>query len=54
MIKQKTYQETDEILTANNLTLDIINEALKSGDLTTLQSLIGEAKARKDECKQTE
>ncbi len=49
MIKQKTYKETDEILSANNLTLDMINEAIKSGDLTSLQLLIEEAKKNKQE-----
>ena len=45
MIKQKAYKETDEILSANNLTLEMINEAIKSGDLTALQLIIEENKS---------
>lgn len=49
MIKQKTYKETDEILSANNLTLEMINEAIKSGDLTALQLIIEENKTSNKE-----
>lgn len=49
MIKQKTYKETDEILSANNLTLEMINEAIKSGDLTALQLIIEENKSSNKE-----
>lgn len=48
MIKQKAYKETDEILLANNLTLEMINEAIKSGDLTSLQLMVDEARAKKE------
>ena len=48
MLKQKTYKETDEILSANNLTLEMINEAIKSGDLTALQVIIEENKSNKE------
>ena len=49
MIKQKAYKETDEILSANNLTLEMINEAIKSGDLTALQLIIEENKSSNKE-----
>lgn len=48
MLKQKTYKETDDILSANNLTLEMINEAIKSGDLTALQLMIEENKANRE------
>lgn len=44
MLKQKTYKETDELLSANNLTLEMMNEAIKNGDLAQLQALIDKAK----------
>lgn len=40
MIKQKAYQETDELLVKNNITLAMINEAIKSGDLSALQNAL--------------
>lgn len=42
MQKQKSYKETDELLIANNLTIEMINEAIKKGNLSELQSLIDE------------
>lgn len=48
MLKQKSYEETEEILSANNLTLDMIKDALKNGDLLSLQMLMEESKNKSE------